>query len=106
MKITRASVAKTTDALVSLVRFYIGGIMEYIRVSEAAERWGISVHRVQELCKNGKIEGVLRFGRDWMIPKMRRSLPTEERSVLLMQGLISWARVIICLCRGKVLSCT
>ena len=43
--------------------------MEYIRASEAAERWGISVHRVQELCKNGKIEGAVRFGRDWMIPE-------------------------------------
>ena len=43
--------------------------MEYIKASEAAERFGISVHRVQELCKNGKIEGAVRFGRDWMIPK-------------------------------------
>ncbi len=43
--------------------------MEYIKVSEAAERWRISVHRVQELCKLGKIEGSVRFGRDWMIPR-------------------------------------
>jgi hypothetical protein len=43
--------------------------MEYIKVSEAAERWRISAHRVQELCKMGKIEGAVRFGRDWMIPR-------------------------------------
>ena len=43
--------------------------MEYIKVAEAAEKFGLSVHRVQELCKLGKIEGAVRFGRDWMIPK-------------------------------------
>lgn len=43
--------------------------MEYMKVSEAACRWQISVHRVQELCKLGKIDGAVRFGRDWMIPK-------------------------------------
>jgi DNA-binding CsgD family transcriptional regulator len=52
--------------------------MEYIKASEAAERFGISVHRVQELCKNGKIEGATRFGRDWMIPKNAEK-PTDGR---------------------------
>ena len=52
--------------------------MEYIRVSDVAERWGISVHRVQELCKNGKIEGAVRFGRDWMIPENAQK-PTDGR---------------------------
>ncbi len=52
----------------NLVKLPIGGIMEYIKASEAAERWGISAHRVQELCKHGKIDGAIRFGRDWMIP--------------------------------------
>ena len=42
--------------------------MNYIKASEAAQNWGVSTHRVQELCKNGKITGALRFGRDWMIP--------------------------------------
>ncbi len=41
---------------------------KYIKASEAAERWGISLHRVQVLCKEGRIEGVTRFGRSWMIP--------------------------------------
>lgn len=42
--------------------------MEYIKVSEVAERWEVSVHRVQELCKQGRIAGAKRFGTNWMIP--------------------------------------
>ena len=41
---------------------------KYMKASEAAELWGISLHRVQELCKMGRIDGVTRFGRSWMIP--------------------------------------
>lgn len=41
---------------------------KYIKADVAAERWGISLHRVQELCKMGRIEGVTRFGKSWMIP--------------------------------------
>lgn len=42
--------------------------MEYITVKEAAEKWGVSVRRVQFLCNNDRIKGVIRFGRAWKIP--------------------------------------
>ena len=42
---------------------------DYIKIDEAARNWGISPRRVQSLCAEGKIEGALRFSRDWMIPK-------------------------------------
>ncbi len=42
--------------------------MEYIKVSDAAHRWNITAHRVQEYCKGGRIPGVVRFGKSWMIP--------------------------------------
>lgn len=42
--------------------------MKYIHAKEAAEKWGVSVHRVQEFCKHGRIEGASRFGNNWMIP--------------------------------------
>ena len=45
-----------------------GNGMDYVKVAEAAEKWGISVHRIQELCRHGRIGGAVRFGRDWMIP--------------------------------------
>lgn len=40
-----------------------------MKANEAAELWGLSLHRIQELCKQGRIEGVTRFGRSWMIPR-------------------------------------
>ncbi len=42
--------------------------MDYKNAQETAERWGITVRRVQELCKSGTIQGATRFGRAWMIP--------------------------------------
>ena len=43
--------------------------MDYIKVSKAAEKWGISARRVRLLCANGKIDGVIRKGNLYMIPK-------------------------------------
>ncbi len=43
--------------------------MAYINIATAAEQWGITIRRVQELCKNGQIPGATRFGRAWMIPE-------------------------------------
>lgn len=42
--------------------------MEYIKVSEAAERWGLSARRVRVLCAEGRIGGVVRRGNLYMIP--------------------------------------
>lgn len=43
--------------------------MEYIKVSKAAEKWGISARRVRVLCAEGKIDGVIRKGNLYMIPE-------------------------------------
>lgn len=43
--------------------------MDYITAKEAAEKWGVSTRRVQVLCDQGKIPGVVRFGGTWAIPK-------------------------------------
>ena len=42
--------------------------MEYITVNEAAKKWGVTTRRVQMLCKEEKIKGVVRFGAVWKIP--------------------------------------
>lgn len=39
-----------------------------ITVKQAAEKWGVTPRRVQELCKEGKIKGAQRWERTWMIP--------------------------------------
>lgn len=42
--------------------------MGFITVQETAVKWDISQRRVQKLCEEGRILGVLRFGKAWMIP--------------------------------------
>lgn len=37
--------------------------MEYLTVTQAAEKWGISARRVRMLCANGEIEGAFRKGK-------------------------------------------
>ncbi len=42
---------------------------DYIKISEAAQQWGLSTRQVQHLCALGSVEGAVKYGRDWMIPK-------------------------------------
>ena len=42
---------------------------EYMNTKEAAEKWGVSVRRVQEICRRGELLGVKRQGNAWAIPK-------------------------------------
>ena len=42
--------------------------MEYRSVAQMAEQWGVSDRRVRILCQQGKIGGVIRKGRAWLIP--------------------------------------
>lgn len=44
-------------------------MFEYISAKEAAEKWGISERRIQKLCEEKRIDGVVRFGHVWAIPK-------------------------------------
>jgi hypothetical protein len=46
--------------------------MEYIKVSKAAEKWGISTRRVRVLCAEGKIPGSSQRNL-YMIPKPRKA---------------------------------
>ena len=42
--------------------------MEYITTAEAAEKWSISLRRVQRLLADGRIPHAKKYGRLWMIP--------------------------------------
>ncbi len=44
-------------------------MLGYISVREAAIKWGILERRIQKLCEQNRINGVIRFGRSWAIPK-------------------------------------
>ena len=50
----------------------------WITPQEAGEKWGITERRVQALCANGQVEGVIRLKRGWLIPK-DTSKPVDGR---------------------------
>lgn len=52
--------------------------MQFISAAEAAEKWGISIKRVQVLCKEKRIPGLERIGRAWLIPNDAKK-PADAR---------------------------
>lgn len=42
--------------------------MEKITVQQAAEKWGVTPRRVQDLCRRGEIKDAILWHRSWMIP--------------------------------------
>lgn len=42
--------------------------MKYLSNKETAVRWGISERRIQVLCKQNRIPGIITIGRTWGIP--------------------------------------
>ena len=41
----------------------------YMSAREASYMWGVSESRVHKLCQAGRIPGLERFGRSWVIPE-------------------------------------
>ena len=44
-------------------------MFEYTTVQEVAKKWESSEHRVQNLCAENRIDGVVHLSRVWLIPK-------------------------------------
>jgi len=42
--------------------------MEYLSISQTAEKWGITGRRIQRLCTEGRIPGATKIGSYWAIP--------------------------------------
>lgn len=59
--------------------------MKYIKVSEAAAKWGISARRVRLLCEQGRIAGVERKGNLYMIPDDAEQ-PVDARTYARKKG--------------------
>lgn len=43
--------------------------MDFMTVNQASELWGICNRRIVTLCNDGRIEGAMKFGKSWAIPK-------------------------------------
>ena len=55
--------------------------MDVMSVREAATKWKLSERWVQKLCEEGRVNGVQRFGRSWMIPKTAEKPQDLRRKV-------------------------
>lgn len=53
-------------------------MFEYMTVQDAAKLWGLSERRVQKLCKENRIKGVVHLNRIWLIPKQTQK-PLDQR---------------------------
>lgn len=56
----------------------VSKLLDYISVKETAKKWEISERRVQKLCEGNRIEGIVRFGHAWMIPREAEK-PADQR---------------------------
>ena len=52
--------------------------VDYMTAQQAADKWGVSLRWVQTYLKNDRIEGAIRFGHAYMIPKNAKK-PTDPR---------------------------
>lgn len=52
--------------------------MEYLSVSQVAEKWGIKQRRIRVLCSDGRIPGAYKVGACWLIPEDAEK-PKDER---------------------------
>ena len=74
--------------------------MNYIKVSQAAEKWGLSPRRVRLLCAQNRIDGVIQKGKLYMIPektsrtglyftnRFRILVRTRAQTILMMSGMM------------------
>ena len=65
--------------------------MEYISVTEFAEKFGISERTARNYCAQGKIEGVVLIGKTWSIPATAE-LPQRKRRVSKVMPLLAVLR--------------
>ena len=42
--------------------------MDYMTIKDAADKWNLGRRRVQYMCENGRLSGVVKLGRDWAMP--------------------------------------
>ena len=52
--------------------------MEYLTTVELSEKWEISSRRIGVICAEGRIDGVIKKGKTWLIPSDDKKLMMRE----------------------------
>lgn len=60
-------------------------MLNYMSIKDMAAKWGISERRIQKLCEDNRLAGVIRFGRSWAIP-VDTEKPIDARSKKARRG--------------------
>lgn len=53
-------------------------MVDYLKISDVAIKWGISERRINTLCLQGRIDGAMKFGNTWAIPADAER-PSDQR---------------------------
>ena len=64
-------------------------MFEYMTVQDAAKLWNISERRIQKLCEENRIDGVVRLSRVWLVPKDAEK-PFDRRKYIKLCKLFRW----------------
>lgn len=57
--------------------------MNYVTTMEMSKIWGISSRRIALLCEQGRIAGVIKKGKTWLIPEDAEK-PADKRKTIAM----------------------
>ena len=52
--------------------------MDYTTTKEFAQRWKITDRRILQFCNEGRIDGAVKMGNTWLIPKDAKK-PQDKR---------------------------
>lgn len=55
--------------------------MNYVTTIEMSVIWGISARRIALLCEQGRIAGVVKKGKTWLIPENAQK-PADKRKIM------------------------
>ncbi len=67
--------------------------MDYISVSDAAEKWGLSERSVRNYCRQGRIIGAVLNGHSWLVPEDVQKPGRKKRSCKIPADLLSLVRL-------------
>ena len=70
-----------------------GYLMDYISVSQAAEKWGVSERSIRNYCQHGRIVGAVLNGHSWLIPESAVKPDRKKRQGKVPDDLLSRLRI-------------
>ena len=74
----------------------------YYSINEISQQWTLSSRRVQYLCSSGKIDGAIKVGNNWLIPKLSQKPANKTSSTLRNTFLVSDRKQSFCLLKELI----